>query len=262
MANGHNQAPALDGLPTASALDLDAANEELADLSAEERIEWAFDNFGRGLHVLTSCGTQASLVLEHVNRLDIPSPVIFLNTGFYPKETYDFKNGALAPFWQNRAFHEFGPPQSVIDYVREQELAYTNENLYDWAVKGRYLTKAVGELGVTALITGIHRDQTEERKGMKPLGLNKDGRVMVRAFVDWTDDEVYGYIESNQLPTHPMYPERKFVGDIHFMDETQKHECGMHLDASGKIVRGMDPQMTKLIFDRLVELDPEAPVSM
>lgn len=243
-------------------LDLQAANEELQGLPAAERIRWAYERYGHGLHVLTSCGTQASLVLDHINKLDIPSPVVFLNTGFYPQATYDFKNGALAVFWQNRPFHEYGPPQSVVDYVREQELAYRNENLYDWAVKGRYLTKAIGELGVTAMVTGIHRDQTEARKNMKPLGLNKDGKVMVRAFVDWTDEEVYGYIEDNGLPTHPLYPERKFVGDVHFMHENRKRECSIHLDEYGKIVQGMSPGTTRLILDRLVELDTEAPVGM
>jgi phosphoadenosine phosphosulfate reductase len=243
--------------------ELDQASQEQETWTAEERLLNADEVYGENLGALTSCGTQASLVLHHINKLDLKSPVIFLNTGFYPKATYDFKNGELAQFWKDREFHEFGPPPAVVEYVRDERLAYTNKELYDWAVKGRYLTQAIGALGIEALITGVHRDQTANRSTMGPLGHNNNGKVMVRAFVDWTDEQVYGFIEENKLPTHPMYPESKFVGDVHFLHANEKVECGIHIDReTGRMVRGMDPELTALIFDRLVELDPEAPVGM
>lgn len=243
-------------------IDLAEANRSLEAMNAEERLLWAQEEFGENLYALTSCGTQASLVLDHINKLGMSCSVVFLDTGFYPPETYRFKDDQLTRYWQDRELYEFGPPPEVVDYVEELRLAYTNKPLYDWAIKGRYFTQAAETLGATAFITGIHRDQTENRSDMEPLGFNKDGNVMVRAFVDWADADVYEHIERNGLPTHPMYPERTFVGDVHFMDEAEKVECGIHIDEQGNIARGMDPKQVELIVARLVELDPEAPVGV
>lgn len=224
--------------------DIRAANNELESMTPSERLLWADETFGDGLHALTSCGTQASLVLDHINKLGMRSSVIFLNTGFYPEETYDFKEDELSEFWADREFHEFGPPSpSVLNYIKQKELwkpgpreireGKKSRDIYDETIKGKYLRQAVQELGATALITGVHRDQTEHRSSMGPLGRGKDGQIMVRAFVDWTEGQVYDYIEKNNLPTHPLYPERTYVGDVNFMEKT---ECGIHFE-DGKLVR-------------------------
>jgi phosphoadenosine phosphosulfate reductase len=248
-------------VPAVTDFDLESANAEHAAITAPERLLSADETFGDGMYALASFGTQASLSLDHLDRLGLRTPVIFLDTGFYPQETYDFKAGALSRFLKNRELLEYGPPQSVIEYVKDEELWRHNKPLYDWAIKERYLELAVQELGATALVTGVHRDQTKNREDMEPLGVSKDGQVMVRAFVDWTDEKVYRYIEDNGLPTHPLYPGRKWVGDVHFMNG-EKTECGIHLNENGKFVPGMDPKIVRSIVSRLVELDPEAPISM
>jgi phosphoadenosine phosphosulfate reductase len=77
------------------ALDLRRARQQLEPLAAEERLRWAWDQFGPGLALTTSFGIQSAVLLHMVSQLDSALgspgiPVIWVDTGYLPAETYHY----------------------------------------------------------------------------------------------------------------------------------------------------------------------------
>ena len=71
--------------PTSSA-DADA----LEEMAPSERLAWARQRFGAGFALTTSFGIQSSVLLHMLSTLDDADqiPVIWVDTGYLPAETY------------------------------------------------------------------------------------------------------------------------------------------------------------------------------
>ncbi|MFM7169498.1 MAG: phosphoadenosine phosphosulfate reductase family protein, partial [Cyanobium sp.] len=86
------------GTPTAAngaPIDLDGVRALLEPLAAEERLAWALDTFGEGFCLTTSFGIQAAVLLHMITRLGesrggMGVPVIWVDTGYLPEETYRY----------------------------------------------------------------------------------------------------------------------------------------------------------------------------
>ncbi|MGL6282474.1 MAG: phosphoadenosine phosphosulfate reductase family protein, partial [Microcoleaceae cyanobacterium] len=73
-----------------TAIPLDIINQELADAPAENLVEWADNTFGSGLVMSTSFGIQSAVTLHLVCQIIPNIPVIWVDTGYLPTETYKF----------------------------------------------------------------------------------------------------------------------------------------------------------------------------
>ncbi|MFM7384752.1 MAG: phosphoadenosine phosphosulfate reductase family protein, partial [Microcystaceae cyanobacterium] len=80
----------LDTSVTFPQLDLTAINLTLADQTADRIVEWADRTFGSGLVMSTSFGIQAAVMLHLVTRINPTIPVVWIDTGYLPPETYRF----------------------------------------------------------------------------------------------------------------------------------------------------------------------------
>jgi phosphoadenosine phosphosulfate reductase len=58
--------------------------------------------------------------------------------------------------------------------------------------------------GLKAWISGIRRDQTEYRNGLRILESQTDGLLKIHPILNWTKKEVWAYIDQYQLPVHPL----------------------------------------------------------
>jgi phosphoadenosine phosphosulfate reductase len=87
----------------------------------------------------------------------------------------------------------------------------------------------------------LRRSQTTERGSIDFLEL-RDGRWKFHPIADWSDRDVWQYLQDNRLPYHPLW-ERGYIsiGDVHTTrpwepgmreDETRffglTRECGLH----------------------------------
>ena len=116
------------------------------------------------------------------------------------------------------------------------------------------MQKAMG--GLNAWITGIRRDQTENRAKAKILEYKRDGLLRIAPLLNWTKSDIWDYITENNIPRHPLplseYPsvgckpctrailsgENERAGRWSGKGKT---ECGLHTDLFNK--------------DKLTELD-------
>jgi len=216
------------------------ANHELRAASADERIDWAVRAFPVGLYALTSAGVDSALTLEHVSKPGRQIPVIHINTGFRPAETLTFRDQLREEF--SLEMVEYGPNADIVDAIRETELWISDPAEYGRLTKVEPLARAIGELSVTALISGVRGDQTSTRSELDVVGRGKDGEIRVHPFIDWSKQRVDDYIDSNALPRHPLWPEYGSVEDAQTMvpgngrEGRSFDECGIHI-VDGRVVR-------------------------
>ena len=73
-----------------AAVDPQRACPELEQLDALGRLRWGVETFGDGFALTTSFGIQAAVSLHLISRLDRRVPVIWVDTGYLPPETYTY----------------------------------------------------------------------------------------------------------------------------------------------------------------------------
>jgi phosphoadenosine phosphosulfate reductase len=108
------------------------------------------------------------------------------------------------------------------------------------------MDRAVRELGATAWLAGLRREQASSRTEVSVVQV-QNRITKVHPIIDWNSGDVYQYLTKNDLPYHPLWDEGYVsVGDWHStskfeagMSEEQtrfngaKRECGLH-EPSGR----------------------------
>ncbi|MEN9766960.1 phosphoadenylyl-sulfate reductase [Vulcanococcus sp.] len=230
---------------TAPSLDPQIACEELRQRSALERMRWGLEHFGEGFALTTSFGIQAAVSLHLISQLDQPVPVIWVDTGYLPPETYQYAQTLLDRLGLRLhvAQASMSPARMEALHGRLWETGQVDDlETYHRIRKVEPLDQALNDLSVTCWASGVRGGQTDHRKAMQPLQLVR-GRWSLRPLLDWTNKDVFYYMQENDLPQHPLF-ERGYstVGDWHSSAPDDgstsgratrfgglKQECGIHL---------------------------------
>lgn len=201
-------------------------NRWLGGLYAEERIAWALDNLS-GTHALSSSfGAQAavSLHLATTQRPDLP--VMLIDTGYLFPETYAFVDTMSERLSLNLKVYR---PQIGIAWMEARhgrlwEQGREGLERYNRLRKIEPMQRALRELGVRTWIAGLRRTQSTSRAGIDFLEL-QDGRWKLHPIADWTDRDVWTYLQRYDLPYHPLWHDGYVsIGDVH---STRRWEAGM-----------------------------------
>jgi phosphoadenosine phosphosulfate reductase len=233
-------------LPYPGELDPASLNHPLADAGASDLVAWAADTFGDGLVVSTSFGIQSAATLHLVKQVVPDVPVVWIDTGYLPSETYRFAEELSARLKLNLKVY-----QSLLSPARMEALhgrLWESDDVgdldrYDRIRKLEPMQRALRELGATAWIAGIRAEQTEQR-GMLPRIDRQADRFKISPILHWTTKQVHEYLEAHDLPYHPLFYEgyatvgdrhssrAMTVQDAHERDTRfrgRKQECGLHL---------------------------------
>lgn len=229
-----------------SQLDIETINQHLNTLDAIQIVEWAADMFGSGLVMSTSFGIQSAVMLHLVTSVVPSIPIIWVDTGYLPAKTYRFADELTQRLNLNLKVYQspLSPARMEALYGKlwdKQDLE--SLNLYDQIRKVEPMQRALQELGASAWLAGLRRDQTSHRKNLDVLN-RQDPHYKVLPILDWNSKNIYDYLQAHDLPYHPMFDEGYVtVGDWHSsrpitaMDEHErdtrfhglKQECGLHL---------------------------------
>jgi phosphoadenosine phosphosulfate reductase len=217
-------------------LDLDAANQQLESLDAVERIEWAHETFDDGLFSISSFGVASALMLRLIQQTGIDIPVITIDTGFWFPETHSFRQELTEQF--DLDLHIYGPTPDEIEKIAGDRLWETDLDTYHAVTKLAPLKQAIGELGVTALLSGVRRQQTSNRATLKYIDVGNDGELRIHPVLDWSDEQESEFFERENLPRNPLYYQNYgSVGDLTTTTVGEGRngrsglhtECGIHL---------------------------------
>ena len=227
-------------------LNLSQANQKLEDAKASSVVEWSCKTFGDGLVMTTSFGIQAAVMLHLVTEIIPKIPVIWIDTGYLPAETYQFAEQLTKKL--NLNLHVY---QSPISPARMEALSgklwEQNDvealNLYDRIRKVEPMQRALNELNATAWLAGLRKDQTKHRQNLARVE-QQDKLYKIYPILNWNARDIYQYLTAHDLPYHPFFDLGYVsVGDWHSSrpltaDDTNgrdtrfnglKQECGLHL---------------------------------
>lgn len=233
-----------------------AISDSLESSSPQDVLRWALERFPLGLTMATAFGAEGCALIDMLVKLAD-------ETGFFP-DIFNLDTGYQFP--QTLALRERIQDKYHIHIrmVRAKETVAELEKRNGGPMYKTdpdqccYLRKVVplhdAVEGFDAFLTAIRRDQTPERAAAPVVG--KDSKldlIKVNPLVNWTKEQVWEYIEENDVPTNPLHeqgfpsigcwPCTKAVklGE----DERagrwagrDKRECGLHLASQGKAGTG------------------------
>jgi len=235
--------------PAGHPLDLDAARQQLAGLTAQERLAWAQERFAEHFALTTSFGIQAAVLLHMASELGArsgrPVPVIWVDTGYLPAETYRY-----AEQLGRRLDLDLHVAQSPLSPARMEALhgklwdtgRVEDLELYHRIRKVEPLDRMLEALAVSCWASGVRGQQTDHRRLMHPIDAVRQ-RWTLRPLLSWTARDAFYYMLENDLPQHPLFDQGySTVGDWHSSapDGVEasgratrfgglKQECGIHL---------------------------------
>ena len=172
--------------------------------------------------------------------------VIWVDTGYLPKETYNYAEKLTTLFELNLVV-----AQSPVSPARMEAL---NGRLWETGVqkdlekyhqirKVAPLEKAFSDLNVLCWASGVRKGQTQNRQSMSNIDCIRE-RLTLRPLLNWSKKDIFYYMEKNKLPQHPLF-EQGFstVGDWHSSEAENTNttgrstrfgglseECGIHLN--------------------------------
>jgi phosphoadenosine phosphosulfate reductase len=220
-------------------------NAWLGGLNASERIAWALENTA-GEHALSSSfGAQAAVSLHLATQQRADLPVILIDTGYLFPETYRFIDDLTDRLDLNLKVYR---PQIGIAWMEARLGKLWEDGLagierYNRMRKVEPMQRALDDLGVRTWIAGLRRSQSRSRAAIDFLQL-RDGRWKLHPIADWSDRDVWQYLQQHDLPYHPLWHQGYVsIGDVHTTRPLQagmneedtrffglKRECGLHFD--------------------------------
>ena len=238
-------------------LDLACVNRRLANARADDVVAWAARQFGEGLVLSTSFGIQSSVMLHLVSRAAPQVPVVWVDTGYLPPETYRYAEELSRRLDLN--LHVYQSPVSPARmealhgrlWESEDDDAYER---YDQLRKVEPMQRALSELGASAWLSGVRSQQTDHRAGLPIVG-RQSGRYKVSPILAWSSKDVFDYMSAHHLPQHPLFEQGyATVGDWHSSrpvtadDEDERdtrfqgrrQECGIHLELDDDEAASLD----------------------
>ena len=223
-------------------------NQNLLDMTAQEMLVWAHEKFENQFAITTSFGIQSSVLLNMISQSSLQKKIkiFWIDTGYLPPETYHYAEKLI-----NDLSLEIEVLQSELSPARMEalhgKLWETNKasdlDKYHELRKIKPLENALEKYNVQCWASGIRASQTENRNKMQFLDLIRQ-RLSLRPLLNWTNKDIYYYMEENNLPAHPLFIKGySTVGDWHSSSPDGidkkgratrfggiKQECGIHIN--------------------------------
>lgn len=216
---------------------------EYEGLEAQERLKRALEEYDEVV-VASSFGLEDVVILDMVyDKIGASPPVVFLDTLYHFEETlklvdrfeeeYDLDLRVYTPEQETREAFEREHGEELWESDVEKFHGLTKLRQIDEALEGR-----------DAWVTGIRRQQAETRAEADAIEWDDaHGLVKVNPLVEWSRDDVWGYVEENDVPYNPLHDEGyPSVGDEPLTEpigegdderagrwsDSEKTECGLH----------------------------------
>ena len=237
---------AVERVRTRPDVDVEALNAEFHGLAAGARVRRAIDVLPDNQILTSSFGAQAAVTLHLVTR-ELPHvPVILIDTGYLFPETYRFIDEMTERLQLNVRIYRAvqSPAWLEARHGKLWEQGAAGIDRYNQIHKVEPMQRALDELRVGTWYAGIRRQQSQSRAFTRPVQSIGPGRYKVHPIFDWTDRDVYEYLQKHDLPYHPLWEQGYVsIGDWHTtrsLRETDaasaatrffglQRECGLHL---------------------------------
>jgi thioredoxin-dependent adenylylsulfate APS reductase len=176
---------------------------------AEEVLGWALERFAPNIAISEGGGIEGMAIIDMASRIRDDVRVFTIDTGRLPQETYDLMT-AIEERYGIRVEMLF-PERAHVEGLMKRH----GPNLMYEAVDMRLLCCQVRKVlplnryleTIDGWITGLRREQWASRAEVRKIEIDHDhgGIVKVNPLADWTKDEVWDHIRTNDVPYHKLY---------------------------------------------------------
>lgn len=233
--------------------DLDAIEEK----TGEEILDWAFRTFGDRAAIGTSLQHTGMSQIDLAARNHNSFRVFTVDTLRLHDETYEFYQTVQNHYGIDLEIYKPDPEEVSEMMERHGEYLFFDsrekQQLCCNIRKQHPFNRAVKTVDVW--ICGLRRDQSEQRKDTPKAQISMEaGREVLKLapLADWTEQDVWNYIEEHDVPYHPLFDEGyktisckicttpvqpgedKRAGRWRWFNEHDK-ECGLHYRDGGGI---------------------------
>ncbi len=236
---------------------------------AEELIRWAAEKFRGKLALVTSFQREGMVILDLAQRLAPGIPVLTLDTGRLPEETYRMMEIVREHY--GISIQTIAPEHSELERMTTAH----GPNLFRRDVGSRLLCCQIRKVrplaralaAYDATLVGLRRDQGETRANLEPVD-SRATPVKISPLVNWTAADVARYTQLHGVPEHPLYAERytsigcapctratepgedERAGRWWWETDAEK-ECGLHFTPDGKVRRRVDVLLEEVLTSRV-----------
>ena len=235
-------------------MDVQQINEQLASLSAAERLKWMSAQFPEGMVFSTSLGQEDQVITHLIARQSLPIQLFTLDTGRLFQETYDLLDKTIARY--KVRIQAFFPQAAAV----EQLLTEKGPNSFYESVENRKeccfirkvepLNRALK--GARVWVTGLRADQSENRANLPFAEWDAAHQLIkIHPLLDWSYDQLLDFIKQENIPYNSLH-DKGFLSigcapctravepgeDIRagrWWWEASNKECGLHQETSIKL---------------------------
>lgn len=206
----------------------------------------------------SSLGAEDMVLTDLINRLQLPIGIFVLDTGMLHPQTL----ALLQRLAEQQATRPHAPltiyrpqPQAVLNFVSREgpDAMRRSVALRKACCALRKLEPLERALhGQAAWITGLRREQSEERSDVPPIDttdLARHGRLKFNPLADWSWGDVWHYIERHGVNYNPLHDQHMpsigcapctraitagepFRAGRWWWEDDATKECGLHLKTS------------------------------
>lgn len=207
-------------------LDLDRVNQELRHKTPVEIVAWAL-GLDKQVMTTTSFAQNSAVMLHIITQADKNIPVVWIDSGYNVPDTYRVAEQLMA---------ELEPNMKI--YIPEMTAERRNAILggiphpdddpevheeFTRQVKLEPFNRALSDIGPEVWISGIRREETDFRKTLDIVSVDKRGILKVAPLFYWTGQDISTYMALHELPSCRHYFDPTKVSD--------NRECGLHTSA-------------------------------
>jgi len=221
-----------------------ALADDFEDRPAQDVLAWAADRFAGRIVLTCSWQLQSSALIHMAHEVGADLRVVELDTGLLFPETYAVRDALVERY--GLTLERIAPLRTVDEQDRDEgpELWRRDPDRCCALRKVEPLERAL-ERDVDAWVTGIRRAQSVTRRGARKLEWDAvRGVVKVQPLVDWSDEDVKGYLYAHDVPYNELhdrgYPSIGCMPCTRAVKPgedprsgrwagTGKTECGLHL---------------------------------
>lgn len=183
---------------------LQAQSKELESATPKEIIAWGVKHYFPRLTMATAFGPEGCVIIHYLAEIEPKTHVFNLDTGYQFKETLEVREKIKAKYGIEV---EYKRPDTTVEEFEAKHggpLYQRDSNQCCFDRKVTVLRNAV--VGMEAWMSGIRRDQTEDRQGVNIVSWDKKfSLVKISPLANWTKKEVWNLISKESIPYNVLH---------------------------------------------------------
>jgi phosphoadenosine phosphosulfate reductase len=190
-------------VPTPADLDHEAIAAELERSTAQEALEWMFENFGERHYIACSFQKTSSVTAHLASSVNSEARFFYLDTDFLFEESYETRDRlAEALGIEFDRFHNLTPEEQEVEHG--PELWNRDPDACCGIRKVEPMRRALSS--VDCWVAGVRRADSSTRSKTPKFGWDKRFNLWkLNPLADWTERDVWNYIREHHLPYNPLH---------------------------------------------------------